>query len=291
MPKSNPLSPARSKYLSLLKQTTGIELDVVATEDLPADCKSLRQSESGEHIFVKNQQLNIVQRAQRREQLQKSRQQNNLENIFSMAVEYVNNDTQFERLDLDWLMKFSDLAMLSYSSTMQELWSKILAVEFGQPGTFSIRTLKTLADISTKEAVIFYTAVKLMCRIDEEKSAKILTGVYKKPTLMSMFSNNNRTSLNLSRHGLSYPKLMTLADLGLMHGQEIESAPYQQGQDLKLTYHGQPHQVKIKQKDVIFTYYKLTQTGYELSKLVTVDPDKNYIASLLAEFSNLVSTN
>jgi hypothetical protein len=78
------------KYLSLIRQATGIELDICSPEEFEGDQKPIRQSESGDHIFIRNENLSILQRAQKREQLTKSRQQNNLEQIFSMALEYIN---------------------------------------------------------------------------------------------------------------------------------------------------------------------------------------------------------
>ena len=287
MSKAN-LHPSRAKYLSLLKQTSGIELDIVPADQKQPDLKPIRESAAGDHIYIKHSELSLSQRALRREQLVKSRQQNNLEQIYSLAIEYVNQDAQFERLDLDWMMKFNELASQSYSPTMHDLWAKILAVELSQPGTFSYKSLKTLSEISTKEAMLFYRSVKLMSRLGEEKGAKILTGVYKKPTLMSIFSTNSRLGINLGKYGLSYPQLVTLADLGLIYTQEIESAPYQLGQSMNLSYQGQNVQMKIKQKDVIFTYYKFTQTGVELSKLVAVDADKSYLQSLMSEFKSLI---
>ena len=290
MPKNN-LPPSRAKFLSLLKQTSGIELEIVTADQPQPEGKPLRQSASGDSIYIKHPELSLIQRAARREHLVNSRQQNNLEQIFSLALEYVNQDAQFERLDLDWMMKFSDLASQSYSSTMHDLWAKILAVELSQPATFSYRSLKTLSEISTKEALLFYRSVRLLSRLGDEKGAKILTGIYKKPTLMSIFSTTNRWAINLSKFGLSYPQLVTLSDLGLIYSQEIESAPYQAGDCLNLVYQGQNVQMKIKQRDVIFTYYKFTQTGFELSKLVAAESDQQYLKTLVADFNNLVDTN
>jgi hypothetical protein len=84
---------------------------------------------------------------------------------------------------------------------------------------------------------------------------------------------------------------MTLADLGLIYNQEIESAPFQTKQILTLHFHSQVLNLTGKQKDIIVTYYKFTQTGYELSKLVSVEPEGEYLSTLLKEFSELISSN
>lgn len=285
---SQPLHPSRAKYLALLKQTTGIEFDLVPESEPHLEQKAIRQTNAGDQIYIKNADLTLLQRATRREQILMSREQNNLEQIFSLALEFVNQDAQFERLDLDWLMKFTELAKQSFSPTKQELWAKILAVELSQIGTFSFRSLKTLSEISAQEAMLFYRSVSLACRIGDEKGAKILTGLYKKPTLMSIFSGSSRTALNLNKFGLSYPKLMTLGELGLVYAQEIESAPYKENDEVHLNYNGQPIIMKMREKEVIFTYYKFTQTGYELSKLVASEKDNNYLKSLMADFKGLV---
>jgi hypothetical protein len=84
---------------------------------------------------------------------------------------------------------------------------------------------------------------------------------------------------------------MTLADLGLIYNQEIESAPFQTKQILTLHFHSQVLNLTGKQKDIIVTYYKFTQTNYELSKLVSVEPEGEYLSTLLKEFSELISSN
>lgn len=285
---TQPLHPSRAKYLALLKQTTGIEFELIPSSEAQLEQKAIRQTNAGDQIYIKNPESNLLQRANRREQILASRQQNNLEQIFSLALEFVSQDAQFERLDLDWLMKFTELAKQSFSSTKQELWAKILAVELSQVGTFSFRSLKTLSEISSQEAMMFYRSVSLACRLGEEKGAKILTGIYKKPTLMSIFSGTNRMVINLNKFGLSYPQLITLGELGLVYTQEIESAPYHYNDTVTLNYDGQPLTMKMIQKEVIFTYYKFTQTGYELSKLVASDKDANYLKSLRSDFKGLV---
>lgn len=283
----NQLHPSRTKYLTLLKQTTSIELHIVPDDKLSEEDKSLRRVATGDHITLKSP-INTYQRAQRRLQLEQSRQQNNLEQIFSLAVEYIGQDIHFDRFDLDWMMKFTDLAKGSYSSTMQELWSKILAVELSQQGSFSYRSLKTLSELSTKEAMMFYKAVNLSCKIGDDRSNRIVTGVYKKPSLISIFSANNRFSINLSKYGLSYTHLISLAELGLVYEQEIESAPYRAGDNINFNYHNKSYQQKLKYNDTTMTYYKLTPAGNELAKLVSLEPNQPYLTSLLNDFSSLL---
>lgn len=279
--------PSRAKYLALLKQTTSIDFDIVANDKLAPDDKSLRTVANGDHVTIKNT-INTYQRAQRRLQLEQSRQQNNLEQIYSLAVDYIGQDVHFDRIDLDWMMRFSELAKQTHSATMQDLWAKILAVELTQQGAFSYRSLKTLSELSTKEAMMFYKAVNLATRIGDDRSQRIVTGVYKKPNLLSIFSSNNRFTVNLSKFGLSYTQLMSLSELGLVYEQEIESAPYKNSDTINVNYQGKSHKLKFKHNDTTITYYKFTPTGNELAKLVTQEANTPYITSLLNDFSNLL---
>ena len=281
-------NPAREKYLSLLKQTTCIDFNIVSADELTDSKVTIHEVDGGEKVVLGNAGLTTFQRAQRRNQLVAARQQSNLEKIFSLALEYITQDAQFDRLDLDWMMKFTELAKHSYSHTMHELWAKIIAVELSQIGTFSYKSLKVLSELSTKEALLFYKAANLTSRVGDDKSAKILTGIYKKPTFMSIFSSNNRKTINLHKFGLSYPQIISLAEIGLIYEQEIESAPYLNQQSISLSYLGKGYQLKVKQKEVIFTYYKLTQTGNELCKLITTEFNKGYLNSLLTDFNTLL---
>ena len=284
------LHPSRAKYLSLLKQTTSIEFDIIANDKLSETDKSIRQVASGDHVTLKNTTNNTYQRSQRRLQLEQSRQQNNLEQIFSLAIEYIGQDIHFDRIDLDWMMKFSAFAQQSYSPTMQDLWAKILAVELGQQGSFSFKCLKVLSELSTKEAMLFYKAVNLSSRVNEDKSYRVVTGVYKKPSIISLFSNKSRFSINTGKFGLSYTQLITLAELGLVYEHEIESAPYKANDLINVNYLGKSYKFKIKANDVTMTYYKFTQTGNELAKLVNQETNQQYLSSLINDFATLLES-
>lgn len=282
---------SRTKYLNIVKQITGIDFEVTSTSQDINEQNIFHHLANDQVVMLRDPSQSISQRIHKREQLLEARQQYNLEQIFSLAVEYVKDDSLLERIDLDWIMKYIELAKNSFTPTLHELWAKILARELVKPGSFSHRSLKTLSELSTKEAKIFYHAVKLICRFGEEHSGRLITGIYKKPTLMSIFAANNKFTVNLSKHGLNYSQLITLIEIGLIHQQEIESAAYQPKDELKVNYQGQTYDVAIKQKDVVFTYYKLTQAGYELSQLVKPAKDQKLIVDILSQFNQLVGND
>ncbi len=293
MSKQNTAS-SRTKYLNLVKQLTGIDYEIVEKSD--AQNEEINEQHILNHlansdlVLLKDRNNPISQRISKREQILAARQQYNLEQIFSLALGHIDEDQLIERLDLDWIMKFVELAKQSYTPTMHELWSKILTLELVKQGSFSHKSLKTLSELSTKEAKIFYQAVKVLCRFGDEHAGRILTGVYKKPTLLNIFSNSGKLNVNLSQFGLSYTNLIALAELGLIYQQEIESAAYHLDDKIKLSCQGHTYDIFVAQKEVIFTYYKLTQAGYELSNLVKPTGDNTFIKQVLNEFSHLITS-
>ena len=60
-----------------------------------------------------------------------------------------------DRPDSDWITRFFRIAEDITTDEMQALWGKVLAGEVKRVGSFSLRTLDILKNISTKEAELF----------------------------------------------------------------------------------------------------------------------------------------
>ena len=90
----------------------------------------------------------------------------NLENILSRALDFCLDDGKEEDLDPDWFFSFVKMAEEIYSPAMQELWGKIFAVETARPGSFSLKTLGILKQLTQKDAQIFRHAVNLTSRAE-----------------------------------------------------------------------------------------------------------------------------
>ena len=73
------------------------------------------------------------------------------------AEQELEQDTQ-EATDVpvsdDWLLRWRDSASAVSSDELQALWGKVLAGEVKSPGTFSLRTLAFLRNISREDAVL-----------------------------------------------------------------------------------------------------------------------------------------
>jgi uncharacterized repeat protein (TIGR03899 family) len=285
---TNSTVTSRLKFINMVKQLTGIEYNIVAEEDVPEGIDILNKLSTEEVVLIEGSELNAYERCKKREQLTRARQQYNLEQIFSLALGHVSDDAYIDRLDLDWIMKFIELAKQSYAPTMHELWSKILAIELTQQGSFSQRSLKTLSELSSKEAKVFYKAVKAMIMLGEDRSGRIISGAYKKPTLINIFTTASKIGIKLSHYGLSFTQIITLAELGLLYQQEIETPLLGLNESFKVQHHRQSGQLIVLQKDVVLTYYKFTPVGFELSKLVRSVEDPDMLDNAFGEIASYV---
>lgn len=61
------------------------------------------------------------------------------------------------KFSLDWFVRFFEDAGNISDEQMQELWAKVLAGEIYHPGTFSLRTLDVLRNLSREEAEVLQT--------------------------------------------------------------------------------------------------------------------------------------
>ena len=220
------------------------------------------------------------QQFQQRRLLNEQRKINNLQRILDKALEFCLPDETQTDIDPDWFFSFINMAEQIHSKPMQELWGKIFAVEQSHPGTFSLNTLRILQQITHKEALQFRHAIQLASRQKGDPSPKILLGFYRKQSIWSFFSANNEQQLNLAQFGLSYPDLLSLIDLGLIHHSEIETGELPPGENFEWRVGGQVLQLRPKSRGLTLVYFKFTTTGSELSKLVNHHKHDHYLFAL-----------
>jgi uncharacterized repeat protein (TIGR03899 family) len=220
------------------------------------------------------------EKIKRNKEVLAQRKLNNLEKILGKALDFCLDDGKEEDLDPDWFFSFVKMAEEIFSPAMQELWGKIFAVETARPGSFSLKTLGTLKQLTQKDAQIFRQAVNLTSRRKGESTPKLLLGYYQKTSLWSFFSSHKEHRLNFAELGLGYPDILSLMDLGLIHHIEIESGELPI--DISVEWHcaGQTLSLAAKRTGTTLVYYKFTTTGAELCKLVTRTRQDTYVKSL-----------
>ncbi len=223
--------------------------------------------------------MTLAERAQRRLLMQTERQQLNLERIILLAQDYCPEHVSAQEVDPDWFQQFCELILDVSNGNMQQLWAKILAGEIASPGKFSLKTLHALKRMSYKEAVALQQAANLSCRSRQDPSARIYFGYIRRPSLWQWLTGRSRAVLNLSQFGLSYPQILSLIDIGLLHSAEIESGELASGHTVNWQYQQQVFSGTVR-KNVVLQYYKYTASGAELLPLLTTQPNQAYLHAI-----------
>ena len=231
-------------------------------------------------------QTTLDEKLLRRKKMLAQRKLSNLENILGRALDFCLEDEKGENIDPDWFFSFVSMAEEIYSPAMQELWGKIFAVETCRPGSFSLRTLQILKQITQKDAHIFRTAVSLASRRKGESTPKLIFGYYQKSTMWSLFNFHKEHHLNLAEYGLGYPDLLWLMDLGLIHHSEIESGELELHSRVEWRCAGQQTHLSAKRRGLTLMYYKFTATGAELFRLVSGHKHEAYVIELKRTLAN-----
>lgn len=233
----------------------------------------------------------ISKRISRHQYVKSQRKLKNLERILELAMSFSLEQGAAEDLDPDWFFSFIDMAENIHSPAMQELWGKIYAVEIGTPGSFSLKTLKTLKNLTHKDAKLLKTAVSLASRRKGEHGLKIMVGYHIKPSLLSLLRLPQLHQVNIAAYGLAYPDLLALMDLGLIYSSEIESSELDTSSRVEYRIGTDVYYLAPKKRGLSLTYYKLTSTGVELARLINSRAKERYLEELLTVFKPDFDTN
>lgn len=217
---------------------------------------------------------------ERRKQILETQKASNLQAVLNIALNVTINEQTNDNLDPDWFFAFSTMAEEIYSPPMQELWGKIFAVEVARPGSFSLRTLQLLKTLTHRDAQVFNKAVNVASRRNNDAVPRILVGYHKRKGLLSLLRRPVPEQINLANVGLSYPDLLSLQEMKLIYTSEIESAEYNEGQQVTWRCVNENISLTSKTSGVALVYYKFTSVGSELYKLVTKSPNEAYLTSI-----------
>ncbi len=201
-------------------------------------------------------------RAKQRMLADSIRQEENLEKVFELAAEemYISEYISEEAVDEDWIYRIINIVKEISNEEMQFLWAKILAGEVKQPGSFSLRTLNTIRNISQKEAQVFQKILPLLITGDD-----------------SWFISSNSSIHN--KYGITYDDILLLDECGLIVSNGTVSITITISKDSIIA-----HNTKCAllseglrgEKDFTFGIYSLTNVGVELIKILEYEPNNAY---------------
>jgi uncharacterized repeat protein (TIGR03899 family) len=233
----------------------------------------------------------LAARLEMRLQHKALQQQLNIERIVEGALAQTQPVPTTEEVDQDWLSNFFEHAQSVSGAEMQALWSRVLALEVGIPGTFSKRALEVLRKMTRREANSFQAACKLTCSFGPENGRKtIIHGALRHKWLI--FSEAPEIELN--KFGLPFLERVNLAKIGLMYEEELVMGEFQRGEELFFNFSSTQLELRAKRGGLKLNNYALTPVGLELSALVAPEEDSAYIATLstsLAKFFHINNKN
>lgn len=237
-------------------------------------------------LVAQEKQMPVADRALKKVQYDQIRKQKNIEAILIKAIAYCNDENIAEKANADWFSRFLSLAENVSNETMQGLWAKILAGEISQPGLFSLKSLITFQDMSIYDAKLFAKLCSISCHDKAKKNYYVLFGSSQKPSLLNIFNANRQANINLSQFGLPYSDILALAENHLIFNQETEMVFNNKEKTLSLTYNGIELTLNGKKSNAVLSYYKFTQIGVELARLINNSPDTNYLQNLKNTLGN-----
>jgi hypothetical protein len=210
---------------------------------------------------------NIEENAEARCKAQKLQSQINLTKTVLFAEEEIENNHQQgndEEVDPDWFARWRDCAEKVSSEELQQLWAKALAGEVASPGSYSLRTLEFIKNITQQEA---HEISKLAPFVIDDC-------IYQVPSV--------------EKNDIEFSYLLEMEDLGILSGvkggglqRELRSRINESYENIIL------HNNKIllithesNKKIATFDCYKVTKLGCEVLRLGVFPMDTIYIEQI-----------
>ena len=132
-------------------------LMLAQTEQDVKDIRSGRKIVDANYQLVElHEQASPLAIVHRNRIAQEIRSEVNVSKALLMAEAELEDDPQTppdRTVDEDWLFRWRDAACMVSSEELQTLWGQVLAGEIKSPGSFSLRTLEFLKNISHEEAL------------------------------------------------------------------------------------------------------------------------------------------
>lgn len=222
----------------------------------------------------------LFERAMFREKQRKELRQKNLEQIIKATLDVCNKEVAGEP-DFDWLTRYFEMAQEIHNSSMQKLWAQVLKREITNPGSTSLKALKTLKDMTPKEAQTLQKAASLACTFGTDNSRKLLLGLRHQAGFFSFSKRESIEEISLGEFHLPYSSLLLLMELGLLLTTELESGEIEPSSPLKMIYQGTEIALNAKTKGIRLTYYRFTPTGNELCLLLGNRSNSSYQSKLI----------
>lgn len=220
----------------------------------------------------KEDAASLILHADQREQYDKIRQQKNIESIVQGSIEFLPSTVKDEPVEEDWTTEFFEQCKNVSDEKMQFLWSRILAGEIAEPGSYSKRTLSFIKTLSQSEAEIFTKFCSLLW-FDSNSGFMHIKLSHK---------------IKLEDFDIHYIDLMELESLGLIRFDDATVWYFEAPDPVALFYFDELlFLYPKKQKGRIqFNILPLTKLGNTLARISGAKNNDKYRSAILDKFTN-----
>lgn len=245
--------------------------DIVVLARAKAEAKS---------ILVEEEKA-LEARLRARERYMALKEQKNLEQVIAGAMAEPVPSSDEEKVDDDWMTDFFQHAKGVSGADMQALWSRVLALEVGVPGTFSSKALEVLKKMTHREAIAFQAACRLAAsHSPESERLTIIDGAFRE----TWHWYSESPEIPLGEFDLSFLERTDLIQLGLIYDKLVTKA-FTKNESCSLFFPSAQINLRVKNGGVRLRSYLLTPVGFELSALVTEEQRPDYISKMCTSLS------
>ena len=129
----------------------------------------------------------LRQRAATRFINEEMKKQVNMEDIAENAAGLLTDNASPENMEDDWITNFFDKCRIVSDGQMQNLWSRILAGEANNPGSFSRRTVNLMADLDKQNAGLFSNLCRFNWRLENQTNPLIFQPIRNPGQMLVVF--------------------------------------------------------------------------------------------------------
>ena len=202
---------------------------------------------------------------------EEAQRQSNIEAITTAAIPKLEEKSNPADLDNDWVTNFFDKCRITSDTEMQELWSKVLAGEANQPGSFTTRTVNFLSTFSKSDALLF---------------SKLCAFVVHMPTPQILIFDSEAEIY--TNHGINFIDLENLDSMGLIKFNHVSGFKLHGAfRSLPVRYHENEFAIECPNegKNEISTGKVLfTKMGHELFRLAKPESVEGFIPYISEQF-------
>jgi hypothetical protein len=241
--------------------------DAIGTLYEPRKIRNLAKARSTARLIEAETNIKVDElqrRAIRRFLSEEAKKQENIESITEKALPQLGEGASPENIEDDWITNFFERCRILSDSEMQQLWSRLLAGEANQPGTFSRRTVNLLSDLDKLDAELFKNLCSFAWMMGEPVPL-----IFKLPT-----------DYRYEALGISFESLSHLESLGLIHFDNVTGyLRVDLPQRFHISYFGRTVELTIPEgrpNQLQFGAVMLTQAGRELARISNATPTEGF---------------